>query len=140
MPEVLPTRAIINVFLAFGALFALWKGGTAERSTAIVVIVNVLIGQTGHWVTPQHDPVIRLVNDGLAALALLGITLRFGAPWMGGIMLFFAAQFSMHSYYMVLDLPMNRLHAIINNVDWIGIAWCLIIGTAMAWRKRAAAA
>ena len=123
MPEI-TARILINLFLAAGALFALWRGGTAERAAAAVVIVNVIIGQTVHEIAPQYDGVTRLINDGFAAIAMLGITLRF------------AAQFSMHSYYMVLDLPNDRLHAIINNVDWSGIAWCLILGTAMAWRQR----
>ena len=136
MPEI-TTRVLINIFLATGALFALWKGGAPERATAGVVIFNVIVGQTFHELAPQFDPIVRLVNDGVSALALLTITLRYGALWMGGVMLFFAAQFSLHSYYMVMNRPQtDRLHAIINNVDWSGIAWCLIIGAAVAWRRR----
>jgi hypothetical protein len=136
MPEI-TTRVLINVFLAAGAIFAMWQGRSAERASAIVVIANVLIGQGFHELNPAYDSIVRLVNDGLSALALLGITLRFGAPWMGGVMLFFAAQFSLHSYYLVMSRSQSdRLHAIVNNVNWSGIAWCLIIGTAVAWRLR----
>jgi len=136
MPD-LSIRLLINIFSVLGALFALWKGGAAERATAIVVIVNVAIGQTGKALAPDADSVIRLVNDGLTALVILGITLRYAAPWMGGVMLFFAAQFSMHSFYLVTQRPtLDYFYALINNINFSGIIWCLIIGTAVSWRRR----
>ena len=136
MPD-LSIRLLINAFSVLGAGFALWKGGHAERTAAAVVIANVLIGQTGHLLVPSLDVTIRLVNDGLTALVLLGITVRYGALWMGGVMLFFAAQFSMHSYYLVTQQPTGGyLNAVINNINFSGIIWCLIIGTAVAWRRR----
>lgn len=136
MPE-LDLRFFINVFSVLGAGFALWKGGPAERMSASVVILNVAIGQSGQYLAPQSDDVIRLVNDGLTALILLGITVRYGAPWMGGVMLFFAAQFAMHSFYLVTDRPPgDYFNALVNNLNFTGIIWCLIIGTAVAWRRR----
>src|SRR5262245_55261945 len=97
----MPIGTLIDVFSVLGALFALWKGGRAERAAAIAVLVNVAIGQLGKFVAPSADGMIRLVNDGLTALVLLGITVRYGALWMGGVMLFYCAQFAMHSYYLV---------------------------------------
>lgn len=133
----LSVRLLINIFSVLGALFAVWKGGAAERTTAAVVIINVLIGQSGKALAPESDAVIRLVNDGLTALVMLGITLRYATPWMGGVMLFYAAQFAMHSYYIVTARPTgDYLNAVVNNVNFLGIIWCLIIGTAVAWRRR----
>ena len=130
---------LIDLFSVLGALFAIWKGGVAERATAVVVILNVIIGEAGNFLAPDSDGVIRLVNDGITALVLLGVTVRFGALWMGGVMLFFAAQFSLHSYYLVTERPHDFLHALVNNIDFSGIIWCLIIGTAVVWRRRARA-
>ena len=76
------------------------------------------------------------MNDGLTALLLLGVTIRYGALWMGGVMLFFAAQFSLHSFYLVTERPHDFLHALINNIDFSGIILCLIAGTVVAWRRR----
>jgi hypothetical protein len=136
MPHI-SVGTLIDTFSVLGALFAIWKGGTAERAAALAVIVNVVIGQTGQLLAPDSGGLIRLVNDGLTALVLLGVTLRYGAPWMGGVMLFYAAQFSLHSYYLVTGRPDDDfLHALINNIDYSGIIWCLIIGTAVAWRAR----
>lgn len=136
MPDV-SIRLLINIFSALGALFALWKGGAAERAAAIIVVVNVLVGESSHWLAPNSDDMIRMANDGLSALALLMVTVRYGAPWMGGVMLFYAAQFAMHSYYMVTERKTgDYLNALINNINFTGIIWCLIIGTVVAWRRR----
>lgn len=136
MPDI-PIRFLINSLSVLGALFALWKGSQAERLAALVVIANVAVGQLDTFMGASGDSVLRLVNDGMTALVLLGITLRYGALWMGGVMLFYAAQFAMHSYYLVTDRPTgDYLNALINNVNFIGINLCLIIGAAVAWRRR----
>lgn len=136
MPDI-SVRLLINAFSVLGALFALWKGGKAERAAGIIVLVNALIGEGSHWLAPKSDDIIRLVNDGLTALGLLVVTVRYVAPWMGGVMLFFAAQFAMHSYYMVTERQTgDYLNALINNINFSGIIWCLVIGTAVAWRRR----
>jgi hypothetical protein len=129
-------RFFINLFLVGGALFALWKGGAAERSAALVVFANVIIGSADRWLGPEAREILRLCNDGLAALALLGVTVRYGAPWMGGVMFFFAAQFALHSYMMVTERAPDYTYALVNNLNWTGITWCLIIGAAVAWRRR----
>ena len=128
---------LIDLFSVLGALFALWKGGTAERAAAGIVIVNVIIGDSCRWLAPGSEDVIRLINDGLTAVVLLGVTVRYAALWMGGVMLFYAAQFSLHAYYIVMERSSSDyLHALINNIDFSGVIWCLIIGTAVAWRRR----
>jgi len=136
MPDI-SVRLLINIFSVLGALFALWKGGVAERSAATIVIINTIVGEGSHWLAPNSDEIIRLVNDGLTAVGLLVVTVRYGAPWMGGVMLFFAAQFAMHSYYMVTERRTgDYLNALINNINFSGIIWCLVLGTAVAWRRR----
>jgi hypothetical protein len=140
MPDI-SVRLLINTFSILGAAFALWKGGTAERVSAVIVIVNALIGEGVHWAAPDAENIIRMANDGLTALALLGVTVRYGAVWMGGVMLFFAAQFAMHSYYLVTQRPTgDYTYALINNLNFGAIIWCLIIGAAVAWRRRIVAA
>lgn len=134
-------RIAINALSVLGALFALWKGGRAERYAAMVVIANVLVGQLESVLGPTGDAILRLFNDGLTALVLLAITVRYGALWMGGVMLFYCAQFAMHSYYLVTERPRgDYLNALINNLNFIGINLCLVTGAAVAWHRRARAA
>ena len=126
---------ILTGLCAIGVLFAAWKGGIAERAAAAVVAANILLGLCFRFV-PDLEGTLRFVNDGLAAVLLLVITIRYGALWMGGVMLFYAAQFSLHAYYFVTERPdSDYLHALINNIDFSGVIWCLIIGTAVAWRR-----
>jgi len=136
MPD-LSIRLLINLLSIAGALFAFWKGGPAERAAALIVLANALIGEAAHWLALGSEDIIRLVNDGLTALILLAVTVRYGALWMGGVMLFFAAQFTLHSFYLVTERsPTDYAHALINNLDWSAITWCLVIGTAVSWRRR----
>lgn len=133
----MPSLALtIDLLSALCCLFACWKGGAGERAAAAAVIVNLLIGQAGHHLAPGLADQVRVANDGLTAIALLAITVRCAAPWMGVVMLFFAVQFSMHAAYLVLEREGDYLHALINNLDFIGINLCLVIGTIVAWRGR----
>jgi len=136
----MPTSPIVQLLILFslsGVAFAAWKGGAAERLAAGVVVANMALGLLLHRLLPDFEGMLRFANDGLAAVALLAVTLRYGAPWMGGVMLFYAAQFSLHSYYMVTSRPeADYLHALINNINFGAITWCLIIGSAVAWRRR----
>jgi hypothetical protein len=132
--------ALLVLFVVGGVLFAVWKGGRAERMAAAVVVANLFLGLTAQTLLPQYDDLLRFANDGLAAVVLLIITLRYGAPWMGGVMFFYAAQFSLHSVYMVAKLEAGYVHAVLNNINFTGVTWCLIIGTAVAWRGRVKAA
>jgi len=128
---------LLQAFSVFAGVFAFWKGGAAERMAAGVIIANVAAGYLGKQFLPESENIFRLCNDGLAALALLGITVRFGAPWMGGAMLFYAAQFALHSYALVMQqTEPGYFTALMNNINWNGVVWCLIIGTASAWRAR----
>src|SRR4051794_40104565 len=99
----MPNSPIVQSLILFGiagVLFALWKGQRPERLAAIIVIANLTLGFVAKSVLPDAEGLFRLANDGVAALALLIVTLRYAVPWMGAVMLFYAAQFGLHSYYL----------------------------------------
>jgi hypothetical protein len=133
---------IVQVFIAVGVAtcgLALWKGGVAERIAAGVIIVNLIADPiAGMTLSPSAEEIFRLVSDGVSAMIILGVTLRFGSPWLGAVMFFYAAQFALHSYYFVLDRPKNDMfHAVTNNINFAGIILCLLIGTLIGWARRA---
>ena len=137
----MPASPIVQILMALGlasGIFALVKGGAAERLAGGLVLANMILGFAAVKFLPaQAEFIFRLANDGLTALAFLGITLRYGSPWLGVVMFFYAAQFSLHSYYFVTDhTGPDRTHAMINNINFGGIILCLILGTALAWRDR----
>ena len=127
----------LSVFSICAVLFSFWKGATAERIAALVVVANMALGLALRETSPDLAGTVRFASDGLSAVILLVVTVRYGAPWMGGVMLFYAAQFSLHSFYLVTDRAnTDYLHALINNIKFAGVSWCLIIGTAVTARKR----
>ena len=139
----MPTSPIVQLLMVFalsGVLFALWKGGVAERLAACVVAANLALGVLVVEILTPFQDTLRFASDGLTAAALLAVTLRYGAPWMGAVMLCYAVQFSLHAYYMVTGRQQtDYLHAVINNINFSAIIWCLVIGTAVAWRRRSRA-
>ncbi len=121
-----------------GVLFSIWKGAAAERIASCVVVANLLIAVALNGISPDLAGTLVFASDGLSAVILLVVTVRYGAPWMGGIMLLYAAQFSLHSFYLVTGRSnADYLHALINNVIFAGIILCLIFGTIVTIRRRA---
>lgn len=118
-------------------LVAFWKGGTTERIGAGIILANLIFDIFGGPALPAaFQPTLRLVLDALTASSLLALTLWYASLWLGAAMLLFAAQFTLHSYYIVTSRPTDYLHALVNNLNYMGVVLCLATGTAVAWRWR----
>jgi len=122
------------VFSLAACLFALTKGDAPERFGAMVILANMLIGLTTEiaW----HSQLAILAIDGLTAVLLLVVAVRYASPWLGAVMLLYALQFGLHAFYYVAERPRDSLHVILNNLDFFTICVCLAAGTAVAWRRR----
>ena len=72
----------------------------------------------------------------MLAVGLLVIAVRYASFWLGGAMLLYAAQFSLHAFYMVMSRSVDLLHMRINNLNFLGISVCLAVGTIVGWRRR----
>ena len=136
----MPTSPIVIglISLTLGiALFALLKGGPAERLGAAMVGANLLLSVfVGSFLPPSVETLFRLTLDGLTAIGLLVIAVRYASFWLGGAMLLYAAQFSLHAFYMVMSRSVDLLHMRINNLNFLGISVCLAVGTIVGWRRR----
>ena len=82
------------------------------------------------------ETICRLTLDGLTALGLLVVAVRYASFWLGGVMLLYAAQFSLHAFYMVMSRPVDFWYALINNLNFFGISTCLLVGAIVGWRQR----
>jgi hypothetical protein len=132
-----PLIQVLTAFAVASLAFAFWKGGTAERLATACVAANIIAGAILEQTVGHADGMTRFANDGATALALLMVAARYGAPWMIGVMFFYAAQFAMHAYYMIVGRnSADYLHALINNVNFSGVILCLVVGSALAWRRR----
>ncbi len=136
----MPTSPLIIglISLTLGiSLFALWKGGPAERLGGAVVTTNVLLALiSALFLPPSLESLSRLTLDGLTALGLLVIALRYASFWLGGAMLLYAGQFSLHAFYMVTSREIDLTHVRLNNLNFLGISICLAAGTIIGWRRR----
>ena len=80
-------------------------------------------------VLPEYIQIVGLGLDLAFSVAFLFFVVRFGSYWLGGIMLVQAGQFTLHAYYLVLERPQDRLHAIFNNVGVLMSVGLLVFGT-----------
>jgi len=135
------TSIIVQIFfvvLTATMALAMWKGDAAVRlGAAIHVGLNVVaIPAIQHAIAGHAGEVALVVEDLLGSMGFLLLAVRFANWWVGAIMLVQAGQFALHSYYLMMELPHDKLHAwLTNSGDWI-IVLCLIAGTVAAWRRR----
>lgn len=139
----MPNSPIIVVLLAISlasCAFAFWKGDASERIGAGVIFANLLL-TLGSSIAALGgaEALVQLTLDGVTALVLAGLALRYASLWLGAVMLLYAAQFALHGYYMVAERPVDSLHVIVNNGDFLLVSVSLAAGTAVAWRRRVAA-
>lgn len=116
--------------------FAFWKGGPAERAGALLIVGAAAAVWVSHNLLPKGAAVSALLAiDAVMAVGFLVLAIRYASLWLGGAMLFQAAQFSLHAYYLVMEKPYDRLYSIINNIDTVGVLVCVLTGTLVAWRS-----
>lgn len=131
---ILPLAVIFTV-----CALALVKGAPPERFGAVIVLVTTLCVALVHLFAPEESQGFMLLGvDGLVAAGFLVIALRYASLWLGGAMLFQAVQFSLHAYYLVTQQPLDRNYKTVNNIDTAGVLLCILIGTLVSWRRRAA--
>lgn len=116
------------------------RGGPPERLGSLVILLGALLAEAGLYVPPEARSTVILLIDGVAALALLLIAVRYASLWLGGIMVLQATQFTLHSVYTLSERAPDTAYSIINNVNFVGQLLCLVIGTFAAARKRRRAA
>lgn len=120
-------------------VFAVWKGGQAERWAGSLVVIGAIYAFALHrMVGAELLPTLLLVGEFFLALGFLALAVRFASLWLGGAMLMQAVQFMLHAWYLLTEKPSDNFYSLVNNVDTIGILLCIILGTVATWRRRSA--
>ncbi|MDB5470135.1 MAG: hypothetical protein JWR84_1695 [Caulobacter sp.] len=130
---------IVYVVVLGVVLFSIWKGDTAVRLAGCFVAAGVLYSFGVKLVPHEFRTLVMLTGDFLLAMGFLALAVRYASLWLGGAMLFQAVQFMLHAWYMLGEKKADVFHAVVNNLDTVGILVCLLIGTITAWRRRTAA-
>lgn len=136
----MPTSPIVQLLVSLGilaCLLSMWKGGMPERIGATLVLLSIAFSLVGAMLLGKDAFLFgQMIGDAIVALGLLALTLRYGSPWLGLAMLLYAAQFSLHSFYFVTNRPNDIFHAIMNNVNFMGVILCVVLGTVTAVLRR----
>ena len=133
--------------LSFVALFvccglALWKGGPAERSGAVMILVTWLGATLIQAVAKAYIlPILFLTSDAVLAAGLLLLAIRYSSLWMGAAMLLQAIGLGLHAAYFAAeqaDLSRHTLWLYIAGKNLASFAMLLVILVAglVAWRRR----
>jgi hypothetical protein len=133
--------------LSFVALFvccglALWKGGPAERSGAILILAAWLGATLIQAAAKAYIlPVAFLASDAILAAGLLLLAIRYSSLWMGAAMLLQAIGLSLHAAYFAAekaDLSPRILWLYVAGKNGASFAMLLVILAAgvAAWIKR----
>lgn len=131
--------------IGWGATFlvcglAWWKGADPERLGASLKLITSVIALGIHHLLKQDAISAALLTaDGVLAVGFLALAIRYASLWIGAAMLLQAGQFSLHAWYLVSALERDRFYAIVNNLVTIGILICILVGTLIAWARRARA-
>jgi len=136
----MPNSPIIIALIAFSVLsclFAFLRGAKPERIGAGVIFANLLLSLGGQMIVSQSTFLVaQLTLDAVTAFALLALAVRYASLLLGAVMLLYALQFALHAFYSVTQRPRDLPHTVINNLDFFAISLCLVIGTAVSWRRR----
>lgn len=120
-------------------VFAMAKGGQAERYGAMIVVAGTVGVAAVHMTIPREfQGGLLLALDGFVGGGFLLLALRYASFWLGGALLLQAIQFSLHAYYFVTGARRDNTYALINNLDSAGVLLCILLGALIAWRRRVA--
>jgi len=118
------------------AAFAGWKGDGAVRWAALVQLCTSVDGLLASTLGGDWNQTLELGAGLVSAAIYLLLAVRFANLWIGGAMLLQAAEFSLASFYLVTDRPLDHLHAWINNTCEWGIVLSILIGAVLSINRR----
>lgn len=136
MYQTLASQVVLGL-VVLSVLFALWKGGAAERVGALlngVICIGVPIIQTFLHESLHTLPI--LMADGLLAVGFLVLAIRYASLWLGAAMLLQAIGFTMHSALMLEVVKPDYTYYAAMNAMSVGVLLSIIVGTAYAWAVR----
>jgi len=141
MFAVLQLLVLVDWLLLAVACFGAWRwGGQAERGGAALTLavfaafVLASVVQDGELARGVY-----LALDGVLALGLLLLAMRYVRRWLGVALLLQGVQFSLHAYYLVASRRYDNLYILVNNLVSFGVVASLLFGVVLAWRAQRAA-
>lgn len=135
------TYWLLSGFILGACLFAFWKGDAGVRTGAAVILGMILVERISRatlGLPHSWNLVVGMAGDTITAFGLLFIAARYATPWLGGVLLFYAAQFAIHAFYFVTHRPDDAFRFVTVNTCFMAVNICLVGGAIAAIRARGA--
>ncbi|USQ96901.1 hypothetical protein [Caulobacter sp. RL271] len=133
---------LVDWLLIAVACFGAWRWGARQERHAAALVLAIFVGFILASLIRDKEFIrgVYLTLDGLLALGLLLLSLRYATRWLGVTVLLQGVQFSLHAYYLVAARRYDNFYILVNNLVSLGVLICLLTGVALAWRARRRAA
>lgn len=97
--------------------FAVWKGSDAVRAGAVLIVVTWFVTLTASAVTRSYVPAVAfLASDGIMAVGLLFLAVRYSNWWMGAAMLLQSLALALHAGYFAAERADLSAHVLRNYI------------------------
>lgn len=124
--------------------FAIWKGSEAVRAGAVLILVTWFVTLFASAVTRSYVPAIAfLASDGIMAIGLLFLAVRYSNWWMGAAMLLQSLALALHAGYFAAERAELSRHVLRNyilgkNLASAGLLLIILAATFASLRRRRA--
>ncbi len=97
--------------------FAIWKGSEAVRAGAVLIMVTWFVTLLASAVTRSYVPATAfLASDGIMAVGLLFLAVRYSNWWMGAAMLLQSLALALHAGYFAAERADLSAHVLRNYI------------------------
>jgi hypothetical protein len=97
--------------------FAVWKGSEALRAGAVLIVVTWFVTLTASAVTRSYVPATAfMASDGILAIGLLFLAVRYSNWWMGAAMLLQSLSLALHAGYFAAERADLSAHVLRNYI------------------------
>jgi hypothetical protein len=121
---------------------AIWKGNQALRAGAILILVTWFVTLAASAITRSYVPAISfLASDGILAVGLLFLAVRYSNWWMGAAMMLQALSLALHAGYFAAERAELSHHVLHNyvlgkNLASLAMLLVILVATIVAARQR----
>jgi hypothetical protein len=124
-------------FVLLCCLFALLKGGAAERTGGFIVVACYLATEaTVLLMWPHFSIFVAFISDFILAVGLLIVAFRYGSIWLGFAMLLQSANLCSQALAFTGEGLGHLPEAILNNMLSLLMGASIAMGAFLSWRRR----
>ena len=121
---------------------AIWKGNQALRAGAVLILGTWFVTLAASAITRSYVPAISfLASDGILAVGLLFLAVRYSNWWMGAAMMLQALSLALHAGYFAaeradLSVKVLQNYVLGKNLASLAMLLVILVATVVSARQR----